>query len=245
MGRLQGKVAIVTGAARGMGEHHARRMVSEGAKVVLTDLSEDSGRQIAQELGDQARFMRQDVASEEDWRKVLSFTEESFGPVDVLINNAGFAAATALEELSVEVLDEFFSVNATSVFLGMKTVVPSMRRAGGGSIVNISSVSGRTGSPGALAYNASKFAVTGMTKAAALDLGKYGIRVNSVHPGLILTPLLLSNAQYIDQLISRVPLGRGGRPDEVSGLVLFLASEDSSYCTGAEFVIDGGLTCQQ
>jgi 3alpha(or 20beta)-hydroxysteroid dehydrogenase len=245
MDRLKGKVAIVTGAARGMGEHHARLMASLGAKVVLTDIQEKQGDVIANEIGPSARFMRHDVARADDWKRVVSETEKLFGNVNVLVNNAGIASATPFDELTAEAFARFISVNSLGVLLGMQAVAPSMKRAMGGSIINISSVAGKLGAKGAMAYTASKFAVTGMTKTAALDLAEFGIRVNSIHPGLILTPLLLSNKEYLDLLLQRVPLGRGARPEELSGLAVFLASDESSYCTGAEFVADGGLTCQQ
>lgn len=243
--KMAGKVAIVTGAASGMGEHHARLLAAHGAKVVLTDIQADLGTKIAEEIGENAVFMQHDVSSEEQWQQVVTDTESKFGTINVLINNAAIASGVAFEDITVEIMNRYLAVNTVGVFLGMKAVLPSMKRAGGGSIVNISSVSGIRGAPNALPYTASKFAVTGMTKTAAVDLGKYNIRVNSIHPGTVLTPLLLANPEYIDHAVGRIPLGRGARADELSGLALFLASDDSSYCTGAEFVADGGLTCQQ
>jgi 3alpha(or 20beta)-hydroxysteroid dehydrogenase len=245
MERLKGKIAIVTGAAQGMGEHHARFMAKAGAQVVLTDIQADKGATIAKEIGKSARFIQHDVGSVESWSEVVAASIAWFGGVNVLVNNAGISGTTPFDELTEDELTRFFRVNTVGVFLGMKAVVPSMRRAGGGSIINISSVAGQKGASGALAYTTSKFAVTGMTKTAAADLGKYGIRVNSIHPGLVLTPLLQAHIEYLDMLIRRIPLGRAARADELSALTVFLASDESSYCTGSEFVADGGLTCQQ
>ncbi len=184
--------------------------------------------------------MKQDVTTPEDWQSVIEETEKAFGPVNVLINNAGIdVPEQSLDEYSEDTYRKVIEVNQTSVFLGMKYVVPSMKEAGGGSIVNISSLAGIIGTYKKIAYTASKFAVRGMTKAAALELGDYGIRVNSVHPGFIRTPM--TEHLINDELEQVFPLRRAGEPEEVSNLVLFLASEESSYSTGAEFVIDGGL----
>jgi 3alpha(or 20beta)-hydroxysteroid dehydrogenase len=247
MGRLNGKVAVITGAARGMGAAHARLFVAEGAKVVLTDIRDAEGKAVAKELGTNARFLHHDVTKSGEWERVISEAEATFGPVSVLVNNAGIAPHVALPDISEAEYIKVIDVNQVSVFLGMKTVLPSMRRAGGGSIVNISSSAGLIGYPNMTAYVASKFAVRGMTKTAAVELARKGIRVNSVHPGAVWTPLAEESQgkDLIDRVCKeKVPLGRVGDPKEVSYLVLFLASDESSYCTGAEFVVDGGLTAQ-
>jgi 3alpha(or 20beta)-hydroxysteroid dehydrogenase len=248
MSRLNGKVAIVTGAAQGMGEAHARRFVAEGAKVVLTDLNEERGAAIAAELGDHALFVKQDVTSPADWARVVETTTATFGPVTVLVNNAGVLGpiAGALELDEADYL-QVCAINQHSQFYGMKAVIPSMQQAGGGSIVNVSSIAGLVSIVGApsLAYVASKFASRGMTKHVAVEFGKDKIRVNSVHPGYIKTPMM---AAATDEdgggIASAVPLARMAEPDEVSQVVLFLASDDSSYLTGTEQVVDGGLTIQ-
>lgn len=241
--RLAGKVAIITGAAQGMGAEHARILASAGAKVVVADISKSLGRAVAEEIGESALFVEHDVTSSDSWTGVVKAAEERFGPVNVLVNNAGIGYAVPLDELTESEYRRFIDINQVGVFLGIKVVLPSMRRAGGGSIVNISSTAGIRGTFTAMAYIASKFAVTGMTKSAAIDLGREGIRVNSVHPGLTRTPMLATQ-KYEAAMKDTVPLGRVAEPREVSNLVLFLASDESSYCTGAEFVVDGGLTCK-
>jgi 3alpha(or 20beta)-hydroxysteroid dehydrogenase len=248
MGRLENKVAIITGAAQGMGEAHARRFVAEGARVVMTDLNDERGEKLAVEIGDNALFMTADVASLADWERVVTQTEETFGPVNVLINNAGIIGpVTGTVEFAEEDYLHVCAVNQHSQFYGMKTVVPSMRRAGGGSIVNVSSVAGIVsivGSPN-IAYVGSKFASRGMTKHAAIEFGKDNIRVNSVHPGYIKTPMM---AAATDEegggIASMIPLGRMAEPEEVAALMVWLASDESSYITGTEQVIDAGLTAQ-
>lgn len=243
--RLNGKVVIVTGGTQGMGEQHARTFANYGAKVILTGTSVERGDRIAEEIGASAMFLKHDVASEAEWNGVVANAEAMFGPVNALVNNAGIAEGDTIEEITAEMMQRTLSINTVGVFLGMKAVLPSMRRAGGGSIVNVSSIAGQVGASGAMCYTASKFAVTGMTKNAAIDLGKDNIRVNSIHPGLVLTQLLLSNSEFLDRLVGRVPLGRAAQPEEISKLAMFLISDESSYCSGAEFVADGGLTCQQ
>jgi len=240
MGRLDGKIAIITGAASGMGRAHAERFAREGAKVAVTDINAKDGAAVASKIGASARFFIHDVTSAASWDKVISAVETSFGPANVLVNNAGISSLVHLDELSEVEYRKVFDVNQLSVFLGMKAVSPSMRRAGGGSIINISSTCGILAVPCTVAYTATKFAVRGMSKAAALDLAKDKIRVNSVHPGLTRTPMLDPNIER--DFTKRVPLARVSDADEVSSIVVYLASDDSSYSTGAEFVVDGGLT---
>lgn len=244
MSRLSGKVAIITGAAQGMGAAHAKLFVEQGAKVVLTDLNEEKGHAFAAELGENALFIKQNVASEEDWATVIAKTEEAFGPVNVLVNNAGITMAKNMLEITVEEYRRIVEINQVSVFLGMKTVAASMMKAGGGSIVNISSMNGLVA--GAVGYTDTKFAVRGMTKAAAINLAPMGIRVNSVHPGVIATPMVVQEdtKSAVEAFAKHIPLKRVAQPEEVSNMVLFLASDESSYSTGSEFVIDGGLTAQ-
>lgn len=244
MARLEGKVAIVTGAAQGMGEAHARMFIKEGAKVVITDLNEEKGQALASELGENALFIKQDVTKEADWAEVVKETEARFGPTDVLINNAGITQRLSITETSLEDYRRIVEINQISVFLGMKAVIPSMRDAGRGSIVNISSINGLVG--GSIGYTDTKFAVRGMTKAAALECAPYGIRVNSVHPGVIETPMLMQGdiKAAVEQFAKTIPMLRLAKVEEVSNLVLFLASDESSYSTGSEFVIDGGLTAK-
>ena len=248
MGRLSGKIAVVTGAARGMGESHARLFVEEGASVVLTDTRSDAGAALAEELGANALFVEHDVTSATDWQRVVEATESAFGPLNILVNNAGIlgAMATTAEMTEKDYL-QVIAVNQHSVYLGMHACIPSMLRAGGGSIVNISSIAGLVANYGfpSLAYVGSKFAVRGMTKAAAVEYGPQGIRANSVHPGFIMTPMMVeaTNEEGGDAL-SMIPLRRIADPAEVSNLVLFLASDESSYISGAEHVIDAGMTAQ-
>lgn len=244
MGKLAGKVAIITGGSRGQGAAHAKRFISEGAKVMITDILEEEGKALAEELGENARFMVHDVRKEDRWKEVVAETEAAFGPVNILINNAGIVAMNEIENQTEEEYRRVIDINQVSVFLGMKSVISSMKKTEGGSIVNISSINGLRGAPGTSAYDSSKFAVRGMTKSAAMEFAKYGIRVNSVHPGAIDTPMIAFEdaKEQIDMLIQTIPLQRVGDPDEVSKLIVYLASDDSSYCTGSEFVIDGGVT---
>ena len=242
MARLEGKVAIITGAARGMGAAHARRFVAEGAKVVLTDLNVEEGTALANELGENALFVEQNVTSADEWANVVAQAEKAFGPVNVLVNNAGISVSKSFLQMTEEEDRRIVDINQVSVFLGLKTVVPSMQKAGGGSIVNISSINGIVG--GAVGYTDTKFAVRGMTKAAAMECSHYGIRVNSVHPGVIETPMVTQGdaVEAIKEFAKHIPLKRMAQPEEVTNLVLFLASDESSYSTGSEFIVDGGLT---
>lgn len=244
MKRLEGKVAIITGAAQGMGAAHARLFVENGAKVVITDLNEEKGHALAKELGDNARFVTHNVTNEEDWKTVVAKTEEAFGPADILVNNAGITMAKNMLDVTVEEYKRIVDINQVSVFIGMKEVAPSMAKNGGGSIVNISSMNGLVA--GAIGYTDTKFAVRGMTKAAAINLAPMGIRVNSVHPGVIATPMVVQEdtKAAVEEFSKHIPLKRVAQPEEVSNLVLYLASDESSYSTGSEFVIDGGMTAQ-
>jgi 3alpha(or 20beta)-hydroxysteroid dehydrogenase len=242
MERLAGKVAIITGGARGMGESHVRKFISEGAKVVFTDLNEEGGQALAAELGENVKFVKQDVTKAADWDTVVAETENTFGPVNVLVNNAGISMSKSLFEMTEADYRKIVDINQVSVFLGIKATASSMKKTGNGSIVNISSMNGLVG--GAVGYTDTKFAVRGLTKAAALQLAPLGIRVNSVHPGVIETPMVTQGdaVDVIKEFAKHIPLQRLAQSEEVSNLVLFLASDESSYSTGSEFVIDGGLT---
>ena len=234
-GKLEGRVALVTGAARGLGEGFAHAIAAEGAAVILTDVLEAEGRALAAAIGPRALFCAHNVARQDQWQAAVAAGEGAFGPISILVNNAGIHDAGPLTDFSEERYRRVIDVNQVGVFLGMQAVVPSMRRAGGGAIVNSSSTAGLAGFPCAYAYVASKWAVRGMTKSAALELGVDNIRVNSIHPGMIDTPMTAGFTPDKTQ-----PIPRAGRVEEVAKLVLFLVSDDSSYCTGAEFVIDGG-----
>jgi 3alpha(or 20beta)-hydroxysteroid dehydrogenase len=242
MGRLDGKVAIITGGARGQGAAEGRLFAAEGARVVLADVLDDEGAATAAEIGDAARFVHLDVTDEDQWQAAVVAAEEAFGPVNVLVNNAGILRFEALDKMALDDFDRVMRVNVHGVFLGMKSVTPSMVRAGGGSIVNISSTAGLTGLPVLGAYVASKWAVRGLSKTAAIDLGAKGIRVNSVHPGGIDTPMVAGTSGDAP-FYKRLPVPRMGTPDEAARAVLFLASDESSYVTGAELAVDGGATC--
>jgi NAD(P)-dependent dehydrogenase (short-subunit alcohol dehydrogenase family) len=245
--RLQGKVAIVTGAANGMGEVEARMFAKEGARVVIADILETEGQQVAADItaaGGEARFVRLDVTSEEDWREVVQTAVATFGALNILVNNAGLSGSYDPDKMSTAVWDRLMDVNAKGVFLGLKYAVPAMQQAGGGSIINISSISGFVGQDYIhMAYNASKGAVRILTKSAAVQYARDGIRVNSVHPGVM--PPMRSSRGTADserrrQMIAAVPMGREGRREEVGYAVLFLASDEASYITGTELVVDGG-----
>ena len=244
MGRLDGKVALISGGARGQGAAEARLFAAEGARVVLADVLDEEGEKAASEIGAAARYVHLDVTDESQWRATVDATVDAFGSLSVLINNAGIVRTGYLEGHALEDYRAVVEVNQTGVFLGMKSVVAAMREAGGGSIVNISSNAGLEGVEGVIGYVASKWAVRGMTKTAALELGQYGIRVNSVHPGGVDTPMLeQDDFEVVDQnaVFAAQPIPRIGQPEEIAKMVLFLASDDSSYSTGAEFLADGGM----
>jgi 3alpha(or 20beta)-hydroxysteroid dehydrogenase len=246
-GRVDGKVAIITGAARGMGAAHARRLIEEGAKVMLTDVLDQEGEATAKALGANAQYRHHDVTREAEWKQIVSDTEAAFGPVNVLVNNAGIVDWSPIETMEESQYRRVIDINQVSVFLGMKSVLASMKRAGGGSIINISSVAGLLGNPNVLAYTASKFAVRGMSKSAAIEFAPHNIRVNSIHPGIIRTPMTMPTPETESQftaLAAQTPAARAGEPDEVANVVLMLASDETRFSTGAEFVVDGGFSCQ-
>lgn len=235
MNRLAGKVALVTGGSRGIGEAAVRLFVAEGAQVVIADVLADAGNALADELDGRAVFVTCDVTSAEDWARAVDVAETSFGFLNVLLNNAGVLHTGGLLDTTEADFRRLIDVNQIGVFLGIQTVVPALRRAGGGSIVNTSSIAGLQGMRHLIAYGATKWAVRGMTKTAALELARDGIRVNSIHPGTIVTDMNPSGSTL------RCPLGREGRPEEVAQLMCYLASDEASYTTGAEHIIDAGL----
>ena len=249
MGRLDGKVALITGAARGQGEAEARLFAAEGARVMLGDVLDDDGEVVAKELGERAAYLHHDVTSEADWEGIVNATIARFGRVDVLINNAGVFRLQGMTATSLDEYMRIVTINQVGTFLGMKAVATPMIGQGSGSIVNISSIAGLVGSAGTVAYTASKFAVRGMTKVAAVELAPFGVRVNSVHPGFIDTAMLRDDVGLADPALrqaagERIPNGRLAAAEDVAKLVLYLASDDSAYSTGSEFVVDGGLTAR-
>ena len=243
MGRLEGKTALISGGARGQGAAEARLFAEEGANVVLTDVLDEDGERTADAIG--ADYLHHDVTSEQEWAAAVAHVVALHGGIDVLVNNAGIYAQTTLVGSELDEYRRVIEVNQIGVYLGMREVAPVMIERGGGSIINISSVGGMRGGGGGFAYTASKWAVRGMTKSAAVRLGPHGIRVNSIHPGLIDTPMLgdtrMANPETLEQMLGQIPLGRIAQPGEVAKLALFLASDDSAYSTGSEFLIDGGL----
>ena len=244
-GRLEGKVVLISGGARGMGAAHARLMAAAGARIVAGDILDDEGKALADELGEAATYVHLDVRQPDDWAAAVATAVEHYGQIDVLVNNAGIVHLAPMVTTTVEDFRLVSDVNQLGVFLGMQAVIPPMTAARRGSIINISSVAGLMGPAGHIAYAASKWAVRGMTKVAAAELAPFGIRVNSVHPGLIDTPMLHEyerlGVDVARDLTPRVPLGRLADPEDVSRLVVFLASDDSAYSTGSEFVVDGGM----
>jgi 3alpha(or 20beta)-hydroxysteroid dehydrogenase len=240
VGKLDGKIAIVTGSARGMGEAEARLFVAEGAHVVVCDVRDEAGSAVAASLGDAAMFVHLDVSDEAQWTTAVDRTLERFGRLDILVNNAGIALPGSILDSTLEDYHRTVAVNQTGVWLGLRAAAPAMRVSGGGSIVNISSAAGLGASVGLAAYGTTKWAVRGLTKTAAGELAHSGIRVNSVHPGVIETDML-DDASIPREAALHSPLGRLGSADDVARLVLFLASDDSAYCTGSEFSVDGGI----
>lgn len=235
MGKLDGKVALITGGARGIGAEDARVLAAEGAKIVVCDILDSDGEALAQEVG--GAYHHLDVTSEDQWKSAITFAENTFGPIDILINNAGVVGFTPLDTCELTEWNRVIDINLTGTFLGIRYVADSMKRAGSGVIVNMSSTAGLTGYSQLGAYVASKWGVRGLTKSAALDLAKYKIRVVSVHPGPIETPMTAG----IDVGFSRRPIPRIGQPSEVAAMILFLVS-DATFSTGTEFVLDGGAT---
>ncbi|MCU0311894.1 MAG: glucose 1-dehydrogenase [Acidimicrobiales bacterium] len=240
-GRFDGRVALVTGAARGMGEAIARRLVDEGASVVLTDVLVELGRTLAGELGPRVRFVEHDVSDETGWAAAVETAEQTFGSLDVVVNNAGVFWRRALEDESADGLRRAFEVNTLGPFLGMTAALPALRRAGGGAVVNVVSLASMHGYAWQGAYGASKWALRGLTRVAAQEFGPEGIRVNAVMPGPIETDMLPPDATGLgDARFAGVPLGRAGQAAEVASVVCYLASPEASYVSGAEVVVDGG-----
>jgi 3alpha(or 20beta)-hydroxysteroid dehydrogenase len=238
MGQLDGRVAIITGGARGQGAAEGRRFAAEGATVYLTDVLAQEGNATAAEIG--GTFLEHDVTDVDQWKVVVERVLDEAGRIDILVNNAGILHFLTMTETPVDVWNRIVAINQTGVFLGMQAVAPAMKEQRSGNIVNISSVAAYKGGSACFAYTATKWAVRGMTKGAAQELGPFGVRVNSVHPGIIDTPMM--EGTPLEELGNGVPLGRYASADEVAKLVFWLVSDESAYATGAEFVLDGGLT---
>ena len=248
MARLQGKVAIITGGARGMGAATSRLFAAEGAQVAIADLLDDAGAALTGELGAATRFHQHDVTSEPDWERLVATVEHDFGPIDILVNNAGILLFRSLLETTRAEFERVLEVNLVGEFLGIRAVAPGMIARGKGAIVNISSVDGMKGANGLAAYASSKWGVRGLTRVAAMELGHHGIRVNSVHPGGVDTVMTNHDGRSRDAVNERfgnIPLQRVGAPEEVAKATLFLASDDASYLAGAEIAVDGGMLTGQ
>jgi 3alpha(or 20beta)-hydroxysteroid dehydrogenase len=240
MGRVDGKIALISGGARGIGAASARALVAEGAKVVLGDILDEEGKAVADGLGDAARYVHLDVTNPEDWAAAVQTAIAEFGGLNVLFNNAGIANGAAINRFKLEKWQRIIDVNLTGPFLGIRAATDALIAAGGGSIINNSSIEGLRGTSWAHGYVASKWGLRGLTKSVAVELAPYGIRVNSLHPGLIRTPI----TEGIPDDLVPIPLGRPGQPEDVASFVVFLASDESSFATGSEFVIDGGTVSQ-
>jgi len=243
MNRLENKVALITGGANGMGASHVKRFVAEGAKVYFTDLSEEAGKNLQKEIGEQTVFIRQDVSSETDWKAVMETIGKTDGKLDILLNNAGIAPSGLIEELSLEEYIKVININQVSIFLSLKYGLPLLKKSGSASVINISSIAGLKGiSAGNAAYSSSKYAVRGLTQVAAIEFAAFNIRVNSIHPGFVKTPMLDAvPADVLEQMIKSIPLNRLAVSEELSNVILFLAGDEASYCTAGEYVVDGGL----
>ena len=244
MGRLKNKVAIITGGSQGMGEATVRQFAAQGAKVVVADILDEKGQALADSFDDNVSFLHLDVSSEENWRSVVEQTESLYGDINVLVNNAGILHISAMVDTTPDDYLRVVNINQLGPFLGMKAVTESMKRAGKGSIINISSFEGLQAKNGLIAYVSSKWALRGMTKAAAIELGRYNIRVNSVHPGGVHTPMSGATSAEPDEqanaMYAKHPIPRVGMPDEIAAISLFLATDEASYTTGSEIVADGG-----
>ena len=243
MGRLDGKIAIITGAARGQGEAEAKLFAAEGAKVVVADVLADEAAVVAESIGGSARAVTLDVTDEDAWKQVVAETEEAWGPITTLVNNAGILDFNAIDKYDADRFRTVLDVNVVGCFLGIKTVARSMRKTGNGSIVNISSNGGMEGLPFLSAYSTSKWAIRGLSRSAAIELGRRGIRVNTVHPGGIDTPMTRFGGDVSNEdaaFYQNLPIKRVGTVDDVAPVVLFLCSDEAGYVTGAEYVVDGG-----
>ena len=243
--RLVGKVALVTGGASGQGEAEAALFASEGARVIVADVNDDAGKAVVHAIGDAAEYVHLDVSVYDEWLDAAHQIGQRFGRLDVLVNNAGMGVGPVrIDEIDLADHHRLFDVNVHGVFYGIRTCLPLLKASGNASVINTSSIDGIAGVLGMSSYAATKFAVTGITKSTALEFGEYGIRVNSIHPGVIATPMVRNapeaTQRRLEVLLARQPIPRAGTAEEIAKLALFLASDDSSYCTGAEFVIDGG-----
>ena len=234
--RLSGKVALISGGSRGLGESHARAMIAQGARVVVADILDDDGQALVAELGEASRYIHLDVTSRSEWAKAVAFTLQEFGTLNVLINNAGIAHFSPIGEYKPEQWDTMIAINLTGVFNGVDASLQGLKAGAPSSIINVSSIAGLRGYSGLVGYNAAKFGVTGFTKSVALDVAQFGIRCNSIHPGVIDTPM----TSNVGTRRKHVAMERTGRPEELSSLVVYLASDEASFCTGAEFICDGG-----
>jgi 3alpha(or 20beta)-hydroxysteroid dehydrogenase len=234
--RLSGKVALITGGSRGLGASHARAMIAQGARVVVADILDDDGQALVAELGEASRYFHLDVTSRSEWAKAVAFTLQEFGALHVLINNAGIAHFSPIGEYKPEEWDTMIAINLTGVFNGVDAALDALKAGAPSSIINVSSIAGLRGYSGLVGYNAAKFGVTGLTKSVALDVAQFGIRCNSIHPGVIDTPM----TSNVGTRRKHVAMERTGRPEELSSLVVYLASDEASFCTGSEFICDGG-----